>query len=147
MGKINYKEYLKSDTWKIKRLNLLSSDYVKCDCCSAEKWQYKVWECVKCGSKFYGDKWDYIPYCDNCESNNNFIAITNGNEYFQLHHITYKNLGNEEKSELMILCVECHRLVHNLIRLYPFFKKDNVVDYIKIEKNYSLRQKQINKGD
>jgi hypothetical protein len=29
-----------------------------------------------------------------------------------VHHTTYKNLGNEQLNELLVLCGECHRQVH-----------------------------------
>ena len=105
---------------------------VKCYCCGTEKWQYRIWKC-SCVQKFYGDKWDYKPICDCCDEST-FIAITDGSEYFQLHHLTYKNLGKEKTDELKILCVDCHRLAHHLINLYSLLKIDTVVDYIRNEK-------------
>jgi hypothetical protein len=32
----------------------------------------------------------------------------------QLHHLTYKRLGNELETDLMILCNSCHKKEHNL---------------------------------
>jgi uroporphyrinogen-III synthase len=34
----------------------------------------------------------------------------------QVHHKTYKNLGAERKKDLSLMCDECHREVHSLVR-------------------------------
>lgn len=34
----------------------------------------------------------------------------------QVHHKTYKNLGAERKKDLSLMCEECHREVHSLVR-------------------------------
>lgn len=133
---VNYKEYLKSAYWKNQRIKFLIED-VNCYCCGAEKWKYKIWKCNYCGENFLGDKWNYEPYCDCYENNREygFSQITDGSEYFQLHHLTYKNLGNEKKDEMIILCEDCHRLVHHLIKLYPSrLNIKNAPNYVKNEK-------------
>lgn len=38
----------------------------------------------------------------------------------EVHHITYKNLGAEEKSDLVTLCGDCHEKVHSGEMLKPF---------------------------
>lgn len=36
-----------------------------------------------------------------------------GSKHFlQIHHITYENLGNEKKRDLILLCNECHNKKH-----------------------------------
>ena len=46
--------------------------------------------------------------------------------YFNLHHITYKNLGNEKLEDLIMLCSSCHRKLHDSLkearRLNPYLK-------------------------
>lgn len=32
----------------------------------------------------------------------------------QVHHLSYKNLGNEQDYDLKVLCRSCHREVHNI---------------------------------
>ena len=32
-----------------------------------------------------------------------------------IHHITYKRVGNELLSDLVALCADCHRIMHNLM--------------------------------
>ena len=108
----------------------MSGDDVRCECCKAERWMYCVWQCNGCKIKFYGDKWNPNPYCD-CGFDMGFTKITDGKEYFQLHHITYKNLGDEKDGDLKILCLDCHRLVHSLIKLYPRLNIENAVLYVK----------------
>ena len=128
---------MQSPEWKLKRVDFLSGD-VHCYSCGVEKWKYRIWQCNFCGGKFLGDKWDYKPYCEYCEGydgEQSFKQITDGSEYFQLHHLTYKNLSNEKEGDLIILCEDCHRLAHNLIGIYPKnLNIANVPDYIKKEK-------------
>lgn len=31
----------------------------------------------------------------------------------QVHHITYKNLGNEQLNDLVTVCGSCHKKLHN----------------------------------
>lgn len=133
-SQVDYKEYLKSFYWKSQRIKFLIKD-VSCYCCGAEKWKYKTWKCSYCDEDFLGDKWNYKPYCEYCGNNEEFKQITDGSEYFQLHHLTYKNLGCEKKKEIIILCEDCYRLVHHLIELYPnFLNIKNAPDYVKNEK-------------
>lgn len=37
-------------------------------------------------------------------------------KYLQVHHKTYDRLGNEDKSDLKVLCGRCHKGVHKLAR-------------------------------
>ncbi|MBS3904782.1 MAG: hypothetical protein KGZ39_05605 [Simkania sp.] len=39
-------------------------------------------------------------------------------EHYQLHHITYKNLGNEPLEDLMPLCDPHHLAVHNWLKAH-----------------------------
>lgn len=32
---------------------------------------------------------------------------------YHIHHLTYKNIGNEKDSDLMFLCESCHNKIHN----------------------------------
>ena len=41
----------------------------------------------------------------------------------QLHHISYKHLGNERQSDLVVLCEECHEKVHKNKDFLNFMKK------------------------
>jgi hypothetical protein len=40
---------------------------------------------------------------------------------YETHHRTYKNIGSEKLKDLVALCVPCHRLIHEQVRLdiYP----------------------------
>ena len=42
--------------------------------------------------------------CKMCGSNN----------FLQVHHITYTNLGNEKEEDLVLLCENCHKKVHKV---------------------------------
>ena len=65
--------------------------------------------------------------CERCESTYNL----------QVHHITYKNLFNEEPSDLELLCSGCHIAEHNLNKKGKKKRKKNI---IRIKKP-SLQQK------
>lgn len=41
------------------------------------------------------------------------------------HHLTYKNLGNEQKGDLMALCTRCHRSIHNSL---PYIDDEEILD-------------------
>lgn len=42
-----------------------------------------------------------------------------------VHHLTYKNLGNEQKGELMALCTRCHKNIHNSL---PYIDDEEILD-------------------
>ena len=35
---------------------------------------------------------------------------------YQLHHITYENIGNEGVGDLMVTCTDCHQRLESIIR-------------------------------
>lgn len=41
----------------------------------------------------------------------------------QLHHVSYKHLGDEQPSDLVVLCPECHKRVHENKDFLNFIKK------------------------
>jgi 5-methylcytosine-specific restriction endonuclease McrA len=45
--------------------------------------------------------------CQDCGQ----VGHKQGN-WLEVHHLTYKNLGNEKLNELLTLCVACHKAVH-----------------------------------
>lgn len=45
-----------------------------------------------------------------------------------LHHLTYKNVGNERKKELVVVCFTCHKLCH--------FIKGRKIPIYSLEKRY-----------
>src|SRR5574344_308004 len=46
-----------------------------------------------------------------------------------VHHLTYKNLGNEQKGELMALCTRCHRNIHNSL---PYIDDEEILNMSKV---------------
>lgn len=42
-----------------------------------------------------------------------------------VHHLTYKNLGNEQECELMVLCTRCHHNIHNSL---PYIDDEEILD-------------------
>lgn len=65
----NYKEYLKTDHWKITRAAALRRAGYKCEICGSSK-------------------------------------------ELNVHHLTYKNIGNERPEELKVLCYYHHKMIH-----------------------------------
>lgn len=43
----------------------------------------------------------------------------------EAHHLTYKNLGNEQKGDLMALCARCHRSIHSSL---PYIDDEEILD-------------------
>jgi len=53
---------------------------------------------------------------------NNFLgkdccSICGSREKLEIHHLTYKNLGNENNKTLRIVCHRCHSILSNLPKL------------------------------
>jgi len=38
------------------------------------------------------------------------------NKPLQLHHKTYKRIGKERLNDLLLLCADCHKASHNLVK-------------------------------
>ena len=59
----------------------------------------------------------------------------------QVHHLTYKHLGNEPRDDLIVLCVRCHRITHNVYwkRLKRFKKVEDqryyTIYFLRNDKN------------
>lgn len=51
------------------------------------------------------------PFCTRCSSK----------EKLQVHHMNYRNLGNEKDLDLVVLCKKCHKKVH-VHKVSPFGK-------------------------
>ena len=93
----------------------------------------KHWKIIK--NKIY-DK--YSGECQKCHS---IIS----REKADIHHITYKRLGNEKESDLILYCKNCHTNVHNqkkraketnkniqiYITMLDDAGKQDVINYIK----------------
>jgi len=41
--------------------------------------------------------------CEKCGSEKNLCV----------HHLTYENVGDEKMEDLMVLCLKCHKEIHN----------------------------------
>ena len=79
------------------------------------------------------------------------------NNIFHIHHLTYEHLGYEEDDELMFLCEECHKNIHDkCISLSRVLARRNKNKRIKNKnelniktqsetKLYMKRLKQLNK--
>lgn len=50
------------------------------------------------------------------ERANGRCAHCSATERLQVHHVTYRNIGNERPEDLLVLCRRCHRIEHGLIR-------------------------------
>lgn len=54
---------------------------------------------------------------------------------FQVHHKTYKHVGNELDNELSLLCIECHENLHTERKLAQIAKKRHTK---KTHRNYAV---------
>jgi formate-dependent nitrite reductase cytochrome c552 subunit len=77
------------------------------------------WDSIKKAYKKSG----YPQYCMGCK-----------NSKFQLHHKTYKNIGNEPLEDLMPLCKHCHTAVHAYFNAHPKQPKNTLQALKKIKK-------------
>jgi len=50
-------------------------------------------------------------------------------EALQVHHLTYKNLGNENEQELITLCKSCHKMLHDVMSIHEPKAKDALREY------------------
>lgn len=57
--------------------------------------------------------------------NNNRCANCNETLNLEIHHLNYKNLGNEKLEDLIVLCKNCHKIVHECKNSINFIEKDN----------------------
>ena len=64
---------------------------------------------------------EYGHRCDHCGSSKNL----------HIHHITYEHLGEEEISDLVPLCEDCHKRLHN-----PF----DSIDYLMLAEGYAYAE-------
>lgn len=69
-SRVNYKQYIKSDEWKVKRESAIKNANGKCQLCGKDT------------------------------------------SFFDVHHNSYKNLGNEPLSDIVALCSGCHKDYH-----------------------------------
>lgn len=42
--------------------------------------------------------------------------VCNRRRHLQLHHISYKNLGNEGEDDLVVVCEACHTRIHAFVK-------------------------------
>lgn len=76
--------------------------------------------------------------------NNQFCYICRTPENLHVHHKTYDNLGNETTTELMYLCVDCHKAVHERAN-NPTQKKETLYNAARIlMREYRGLRKKLN---
>lgn len=64
---------------------------------------------------------EYGYRCDQCGSSKNL----------HVHHITYENLGEENISDLVPLCEDCHKKLHN---------PNDSIDYLMLAEGYAYSE-------
>lgn len=68
----------------------------------------------------------------------NECMLCKSKDHLHVHHLTYKNIGNESNSELSLLCRECHYQSHELGRdklneIYIMRKNQRKIDIKRIK--------------
>ena len=61
-------------------------------------------------------------------------CIICGNPNFELHHLSYKNLGKESSSDLVPVCRGCHQNIHNIYKDFSKKQANNKCEKINITK-------------
>lgn len=77
------------------------------------------WVCEKCGKKI-DNAWDY-----------------------NIHHKTYKRVGNEKESDVMFLCPDCHKALHKKLDKEKKEKKEN--KKAKKPQNNTVKHKSVDR--
>ena len=63
-------------------------------------------------------------------------AICGSQQSLNIHHLNYKNLIDVQQSDLRILCQNCHKITHQLLKFGKIkFKNDNHHSRFAIIKN------------
>jgi 5-methylcytosine-specific restriction endonuclease McrA len=102
-----YKSYPKSrsryeKTWPIEDVEIIKQRYADIKSINDRKKNYTKY----IQSKEWKEKRNFIvgkyKKCSCCGSEENL----------HVHHLSYENLGNENESDLLLLCKKCHGLVH-----------------------------------
>ncbi len=86
---INYKEYLNTEVWKSKRKTFL---------------EYYNYMCVICRKQMY--------VYEQIKINNKYVTKLLKNN-LQIHHLNYNHLGCETQEDCIIVCLECHKQIHD----------------------------------
>ncbi len=89
---ITLKEYYKTIHWVNFRKQLLNADDCECEICGRKRWSF-----YKIGAKKGQRK--RTPELR-----------------FNIHHLHYKSLYKEKRSDVLVLCQFCHDLLHQLER-------------------------------
>lgn len=102
------KDYYKSKHWKNFRKSLTEPIDAECEICHRKKWTT-----YKRNTKKYkkGDK-------------RRLLVLV-------VHHLHYETLGNEERSDVLVLCRRCHNLLHDIERASHQAPFDQIYTYIK----------------
>jgi 5-methylcytosine-specific restriction endonuclease McrA len=88
MDRKEYREtYLKSFHWRQRRKEEIDNARGECCICGTE-WKETIW---------------------NRDEDNNLIIN------LEVHHVSYKNLGNEQPSDLIVVCSPCHDKLHESV--------------------------------
>lgn len=85
---VDIKEYEKSNVWRNKSKSILDNKYVSCEICGRSRWKYLPRK----------KTWRRVLR-------------------FAVHHKRYDNVPNEKKEDLAILCSNCHKYCHDILRL------------------------------
>lgn len=78
------------------------------------------------------------PKCERCGSKHKL----------QVHHLTYKNIYNENPEDLEVLCAKCHMQEHGLIKVKKSFNRKKLTPEQKAQKRIKrLKEKAIRKAN
>ena len=95
-GYSTYDEYINSPEWKEKSTYIRGCKEWKCDKCGLQKRKKWIWKEVR---PYFAEQvlvWDLKS-----------LPI------IQVHHLTYENVGNEHGRDVQVLCLKCHKEIHN----------------------------------
>ena len=86
---------------------------------SGDAWQpaTQTYNTIDYYSYIVSDKWVLNPARLEVLTKDDYICrMCGSNHNIQVHHITYKNLGNEDLQDLATLCGSCHEHTHKMAK-------------------------------
>lgn len=62
----------------------------------------------------YINSWIWKEKTEELKKIDKVCKLCGSNKYLQVHHKNYDSFGNEKKRDLILLCHECHKMLHNI---------------------------------
>jgi predicted HNH restriction endonuclease len=92
MKQMTHKKYRTTTYWRKFSKSLLNTPECHCEICGLERWQY-----YKIGKN---------------------KGMPKKPRQIHVHHKHYRNIGEEERANVLTLCTQCHKFIHDAERMH-----------------------------